>query len=84
LQVSEHHTLIQERRDLCKTKEYQKQLRRRSGIEGTNSELKRGYGMRRCRYRGLAKTNLQNQLTAAACNLRRWAARLSWERRQTA
>ena len=51
---------------------------RRSGIEGTHSELKRGYGIRRCRYRGKAKTDLQMQFAGAACNLRRWANRWCW------
>jgi transposase len=82
LQVGEKHMLAQERRNLCMTIEYQRRMHRRSGIEGTHSELVRGYGMRRSRYRGLEKTNMQMQFTAAACNLRRWAVRLCWLRRQ--
>lgn len=82
LQVRENHMLVQERRLLCKTLEYQARMRRRNGIEGTNSECKRGYGLRRSRYRGLAKTNLQMQVTGAACNLRRWAARSCWLAKQ--
>jgi len=82
LQVGAQHMLAQERRDLCKTPEYQVRMRRRSGIEGTHSELMRGYGLRRSRYRGEKKTELQMLFTAAACNLRRWAARLCWQSRQ--
>ena len=82
LQVGDKHMLAQERRNLCKTPEYQRRMQRRSGIEGTHSELARGYGIRRARYRGLEKTHLQMQFTAAACNLRRWAARLCWLTRQ--
>lgn len=78
LQVGDRHMLIQARRRLCRSPAYQERMRRRSGIEGTNSEIKRGYGVRRCRYRGLAKTDVQMQFAAAACNLRRWAARLCW------
>ena len=74
--------LTQARRHLCKTPEYQLRMRRRSGIEGTHSELMRGYGLRRSRYRGEKKTDLQMLFTAAACNLRRWAARLCWQSRQ--
>ena len=69
---------VQARRRLCRTPAYRMRMRRRCGIEGTISELKRGYGIRRCRYRGLAKTDLQMQFAGAACNLRRWAARLCW------
>ena len=82
LQVGAQHMLAQERRDLCKTPEYQQHMRRRSGIEGTHSELTRGYGLRWSRYRGVKKTDLQMLFTAAACNLRRWAVRLCWLRRQ--
>lgn len=82
LQVGEDHMIVQERRALCKTDEYQHRMYRRSGIEGTHSELARGYNLRRSRYRGLAKTDLHMQFTAAACNLRRWSARLCWINRQ--
>jgi len=84
LQVGEQHMIVQERRNLCKTPEYQLRMHRRSGIEGTHSELTRGYSLRRSRYRGLGKTDVQMQFTAAACNLRRWAVRLCWLRRREA
>ncbi len=74
--------LIQARRDLCKTTVYQIRMRRRSAIEGTNSELKRGYGGGKCRYRGLAKTEGQLLFAGAGCNLRRWAARSVWLSKQ--
>jgi transposase len=82
LEVGGHHTLVQERRRLCKTDAYRKRYKRRAAIEGTHSELTRGYGFRRCRYRGLGRTQLQASFTAAACNLRRWAARSCWEERR--
>jgi len=78
LQVGEEHMRVQARRLLCRTPEYRHRMCRRSGIESTHSELKRGYGIRRCRYRGRAKTDLQMQFAGAACNLRRWANRWCW------
>jgi transposase len=78
LQVGEHHMLVQARRQLCRTPEYQRRMQQRNGIEGTQSECVRGYGGRRCRYRGLRRTQLQMQFIGAACNLRRWAKRLCW------
>jgi hypothetical protein len=84
LQVGERHMLVQARRRLCQTSTYQVRMCRRCGIEGTHSEVKRGYGIRRCRYRGRSKTDLQMQFAGAACNLRRWAARLCWLARQAA
>lgn len=84
IQVGELHEYAQARRKLCKTPAYQMRMRRRNAIEGTNSELKRGYGLGRARYRGLAKTDIQMQFTAAACNIRRWSARLCWLAHQAA
>jgi transposase len=51
----------------------------RSGIEGTISQGVRGFGLRRSRYRGLAKTHLQHVATAAAINLERLGAWLQGE-----
>ena len=43
----------------------------RAGIEGTLSQGIRAFGLRRTRYRGLAKTSLQHVATAAAMNIKR-------------
>ena len=47
-------------------------MHQRNGIEGTISELTRAHGMRRNRYRGLAKARFQNLFIATACNIKRW------------
>ena len=47
---------------------------RRAGIEGTLSQGVRAFGLRRSRYRGLARTHLQHMATAAAIDLERLAA----------
>jgi len=41
----------------------------RAGVEGTISQAVRGFGLRRSRYVGRAKTHLQHVATAAAMNL---------------
>src|SRR4051794_4727599 len=46
----------------------------RQGIEGTISQSVRAFGLRRARYRGLAKAGLQNVAAAAALNFDRLAA----------
>ena len=46
----------------------------RQGIEGTISQGVRAFGLRRARYRGLAKVGLQGVATAAAINLDRLRA----------
>jgi hypothetical protein len=79
LVVGEHHTLLQARRREQTTEGFRKRMRVRNGIEGTQSELVRGYGMRRARYRGKSRLDLQLQLTAAACNVKRWLRVLAWE-----
>ena len=57
-----------------RTVEYRKLYAQRQGIEGTLSQGVRAFGLRRARYRGLAKAGLQHLATAAALNLDRLAA----------
>jgi len=83
LVVGEHHTVLQQRREEQKTEHFKKKLRLRNAIEGTQSELVRAHGLRRARYRGLAKARLQNYFIGAACNIKRWLRRLAWQLRQT-
>jgi len=78
LVVGEHHGFLQTRRREMQTEAFQKEMHRRNGIEGTQSELVRAFGLRHARYRGRAKVRLQNYLIGAACNLRRLARRLAW------
>ncbi|MBI5119096.1 transposase, partial [Candidatus Poribacteria bacterium] len=82
LLVGEHHDLIQSRRQEQKTEAFKKDMRHRNAIEGTISELCRGYGLRHCRYRGINKTRLQSHMIAAACNIKRWWRRVAWELRE--
>jgi transposase len=82
LVVGEYHHFLQARRREMKTEDFKKEMHRRNGIEGSQSELVRGYGLRHARYRGLAKVRLQNYLIGAACNLRRLSRRRFWEAAQ--
>jgi hypothetical protein len=77
--VSPNHDHLQKRRREMGTETFQREARNRNAIEGTISELVRGYGLRKTRYRGLAKTRLANYFIAAACNVRRWAQQIAWE-----
>jgi hypothetical protein len=75
--VGTHHESLQQRRRDQQSEEFQLRMHRRNAIEGTISELVRGHGLRRARYKGFAKVDLQNQLIAAACNIKRWFRKLS-------
>jgi hypothetical protein len=79
LVVGEHHTHLQARRQEQQSQEFRKKSQRRNAIEGTQSELVRGHGLRRARYRGLEKVRLQNYWVGAACNAKRWIRRRVWE-----
>ena len=76
IRVGALHEALQQRRREQKTEEFKRRTHQRNGIEGTISELVRGYGLRRARYRGFQKVDLQNQLIAAACNIKRWLEKL--------
>jgi transposase len=68
------HEALQAARRQQETPEWRTEYARRAGIEGTVSQGVRGFGLRRCRYAGLAKAHLQHVITAAAMNLSRLAA----------
>lgn len=79
LVVGEHHTALQARRQEQPTQAFKERMKHRNAIEGTQSELVRAHGLRRARYRGLAKAKLQNYWIGAACNVKRWLRRAAWE-----
>ena len=66
-----YHEALQLVRQKQTTKEWQQQYAKRAGVEGTISQAVRSFGLRECRYIGLAKTHLQHVLTAAALNFAR-------------
>ncbi len=68
------HRALQAVRQEQATAEWQARYRGRAGIEGTVAQGVSAFGLRRCRYLGLAKTRLQHLATAAAIDLARLAA----------
>jgi Transposase DDE domain/Transposase domain (DUF772) len=82
--VGEHYTALQDRRAEQQTHAFKQRMKHRNAIEGTQSELVRGHGLRRARYRGLSKVKLQNYFIGAACNVKRWLRRAAWKLRQPA
>jgi len=80
--VGEHHTILQTRRREQRSDAFKARMKHRNAIEGTQSELVRAHGLRRARYRGLAKTKLQNYFIGAACNVKRWLRRVAWQLQQ--
>jgi transposase len=74
LQPRAQHEALQDLRQRLASQEGRRRYARRAGIEGTISQGVRAFGLRRSRYRGLAKTHLQHVATAAAVNLERLAA----------
>ena len=65
------HETIQQARAYQQTDEFKERYKIRAGVEGTMSQSAVALGMRRSRFRGLAKTRLQHLVTAAAINLKR-------------
>ncbi len=77
LGINIHHDLIQARRLEADTEAFRQEMHIRAGIEGTVSEMVRSHGLRRSRYRGTRKNQLQVLFGAAALNLKRLAHCLS-------
>ena len=74
LQPRAEHEALGAARGRLATREGRRLYARRAGIEGTISQGVRAFGLRRSRYRGLARTRLQHVATAAAIDLQRLAA----------
>jgi transposase len=66
----EHDILVAGRRRQM-TEAFRQCYARRAGVEGTFSPAVRAFGLRRARYRGLAKSHLQHVATATAVNIER-------------
>ncbi|MFF4488213.1 transposase, partial [Streptomyces sp. NPDC001544] len=77
LRPRDEYEALHQARQLQATDEWKDRYKIRAGVEGTISQGVQACGLRRSRYRGLAKTSLQHQLTGAAINLIRINAWLS-------
>jgi len=74
LKPQDEHQPLQTLQQQQNTTEWQAKYAKRAGIEGTLSQGVRAFGLRHCRYVGLAKTRLQHLAIAAAINIDRLAA----------
>jgi transposase len=74
LPYREHYEALKEQRRIHASKAGKKLYDKRAGVEGTISQGVRAFGLRKTRYRGLAKTHLQHIATAAAINFDRLVA----------
>jgi transposase len=74
LRPRELHEALQAARQEQETAGWKAEYAVRAGVEGTLSQGVRGFGLRRCRYLGLAKARLQHVATAAAINVERVSA----------
>jgi hypothetical protein len=71
LRPREHHELLADLRRIRGQEAWKARYAHRSGIEATISQAVRAFDLRRCRYRGQAKTAVQHVLIATAINLTR-------------
>ena len=84
LVVGLRHDLVEQRRREMKQSGFSKSMHPRNGIEGTHSELVRGHGLRRTKYRGLSRVGLSHYFIGAACNVKRYINLLAFQMRTPA
>lgn len=84
LVVGLRHDLVEKRRKEMREAEFTKNMHPRNGIEGTHSELVRGHGLRRTKYRGLSRVGLSHYFMGAACNVKRYLNLLAFQMRAAA
>lgn len=73
----EAYELQQAYRSVCETKDWQRDYKRRAGIEGTMNQAANTSKLRKASYRGHKKVELEHALAAAAINLTRLDAYLT-------
>jgi hypothetical protein len=74
ISCNEKQLMIAERRKQVETPEFKAKYRMRSGIEATNSLLKRRYGLKRLRVRGMKAVQMAVKFKALALSIGRAAA----------
>ena len=79
LEISPYHQHLTRRRREQAGTAFAKEMHARARIESTICELARKHGLRRSRYRGQNKIQLQAAFTATAVNLKRLARHLDKE-----
>ena len=84
LVVGLRHDLVEQRRKEMKQSGFSKSMHPRNGIEGMHSELVRGHGLRRTKYRGLSRVGLSHYFMGAACNVKRYLNLLAFQMRTPA
>ena len=77
LEITPELRLRDQMYSLQQTTEWKDRYKIRSGIEATNSELKRAHGIGKLRVRRLAKVCFAVACKLIACNIKRWAKALS-------
>ena len=84
LVVGLRHDLVEKRRKEMREAGFSKSMHPRNGVEGTHSELVRGHGLRRTKYRGLSRVGLSHYFMGAACNVKRYLNLLAFQLRTAA
>ena len=79
VRLQPHHEALQTARQRQETPEFKAQYALRAGVESSLSQGTRRFDLRRSRYLGLARTHLQQLLTATAMNIVRVIAWLRGE-----
>ena len=69
LRPQAQYMALQKARQAQQTQSFKKTYNQRAGIEGTLAQGIQAFGLRRCRYIGLAKNCLQHLITATAMNI---------------
>jgi hypothetical protein len=73
LEITPEIRLRDQMYSIQQTKEWKDRYKIRSGIEATNSELKRSHGLGKLRVRRAAKVCFAVACKVIACNIKRWA-----------
>ena len=71
--IGKHYELVKNAKEYNKTTEFKEDMKGRSKIEPKQAEMKRFHGLKRAKYWGLSKVNIQTTITGIVVNVKRLA-----------
>ncbi|WP_129596839.1 transposase [Methanohalophilus profundi] len=70
--VSRHYPILEEAKRYSKSRDFKRDMKMRAHIEPKQGEMKRFHGLKRAKFWGKEKMNIQAMLTGIAVNLKRF------------
>lgn len=76
--IGKHYELVKNAKEYNETIEFKEDMKGRSKIEPKQAEMKRFHGLKRAKYWGISKVNIQTTITGIVVSVKRLANVVGW------